>query len=169
MMKIIQLSLIIFLCSLSIGAAQTSENDFYNSGLTFFQIGKFETAIKNFSMAISIDSNYSDAYRDRGAAYFSLGQYKIAIQDFNQAIEINPKDWKAYNNRALTKSLLQDYRGGIDDYTKAIEINPNGESYTGRGEAKLGLGLINSGCRDLSKGGELGTYRAYEQIRKFCR
>jgi len=64
---------------------------------------------------------------------------------------------------------LDDYRGAIYDCTKVIELEPNNsEAYEIRGFSKISIGQKESGCLDLSRSGELGNYKAYDTIKKFC-
>jgi tetratricopeptide (TPR) repeat protein len=74
-----------------------------------------------------------------------------------------------YFDRGNVKYKLEDYQGAISDYNKAIKIDPRDrKAYYNRGAAKLMLDLIDSGCLDLSKAGELGFEKAYEMIREYC-
>ena len=55
------------------------------------------------------------------------------------------------------------------DYNVLIGIDPkNKDAYYRRGLAKLYIKEKDSGCLDLSKAGELGDSRAYEEIQKYC-
>ena len=57
----------------------------------------------------------------------------------------------------------------INDFNKAIEINPNlVEPYYNRGNTKIRIDQIDSGCLDLSKAGEMGYLDAYDLIKKYC-
>ena len=48
----------------------------------------FEEAIKNFTIAISLDSNKADFYHNRAFAYRKKKNYELAITDYTLAIGI---------------------------------------------------------------------------------
>jgi len=99
-----------------------------------------------------------------------LKDYRGAIADFNKAIELSPKYGAAYYYRGYSKATLEDHRGAIADFTKVIELDPKDETaYLRRGLTKLLLEQKESGCMDFSKAGELGSEKAYELIRDFCK
>ena len=94
--------------------------EYYNRGLEYKNLGKYQLAIDNFSRAIKINPDYLDAYNDRGIAYKNLGNYQLAIDDYTRAIQINPDYVKAYYNRGFVKMKLgRDY---CSDYKKACEL-----------------------------------------------
>ena len=70
--------------------------------MTFWQIGKTDKAIADYSKAIEIDPKYAEAYCNRGVAYGKIEQWDKAIADFNKAIEIDPNYYQALTNRDVT-------------------------------------------------------------------
>lgn len=74
-----------------------------------------------------------------------------------------------YNNRGVNKFATGDYKNALLDYNKAIELNPKDASvYYNRGFAKANLGIVNEACLDWSKAGEMGYWKAYDTIKKYC-
>ena len=79
-------------------------------------------------------------------------------------------DANFYINRGIDKSELGDYYGAIKDCNKAIELNPDiANAYYNRGVAKGELDDQKGACLDLSKAGELGYFKAYDFIQKYCK
>src|SRR4030042_1179320 len=160
--------LIAALLMVSAECSQTAE-EFYNRGNAKVGLQRYRWAIEDYTKALELDPEYAMAYYNRGAAKYGIQDYKGAITDYTRAIELDPEYAMAYYNRGLAKGKLQDYLGAISDYTRAIEIDPEAaEAYLNRGLTKIGLGLKNSGCLDLSKAGELGLAVAYEVIKEHC-
>ena len=83
-----------------------------------------DKALEYLNKAISLVSNYADAYNFRGNAWADKGNYDLAISDFNKAIELNPGDAAVYYNRGLAWQNKGNYDQAISDYNKALELNP---------------------------------------------
>ena len=74
-----------------------------------------------------------------------------------------------YFDSGYVKYSQSDYMGALADYSKAIELDSNyAWAYFNRGVTKLNLGLLDGGCLDLSKAGELGIMEAYDVIKEYC-
>jgi tetratricopeptide (TPR) repeat protein len=116
----------------------------------------FQGAIADYSIAIELNSNYSQAYRDRGNSKCKLQDYQGSIADYSKAILLNPNDSDAYYNRGCSKANLKDNQAAIADYSKAIELNPNEEyAYVNRGCSKDVLEDYKGAISDYSKAIEL--------------
>ncbi|MGK7894284.1 MAG: tetratricopeptide repeat protein, partial [Xenococcus sp. (in: cyanobacteria)] len=75
-----------------------SENNSNSEAKFFFDRGKdkynhknYQGAIADYTKAIEINPQYSDAYKNRGNARRKLGDHQGAIADYDQAIELNPE------------------------------------------------------------------------------
>ena len=58
---------------------------YFNSGNDKYDAGDYYGAIFDFTKAIEIDPNYSNAYLNRGVAKENLGDMKGACDDWKQA------------------------------------------------------------------------------------
>jgi tetratricopeptide (TPR) repeat protein len=144
--------------------------DFYNSGNTKYYNHDYEGAILDYDEALSVNSNFAEAYNNRAMAKDGIQDFIGAFNDYSKAIEINPIFTSAYFNRAIVKKKLNDIRGAIADYSKVIEINPNdAEAYYSRGLAKIEIGQKESGCMDFRKAEEMGFEWAKEQLKKYSK
>ncbi len=99
--------------------------------------GNYEKAIGYYNQAISVNSNYAEAFYNRGLSYYNLNKYAEAHTDFNKAIQINPNFAKAFNNRGTAKYFLSDKKGACKDWEKALAL--------GYSEAK---GNLHDFCKD---------------------
>ena len=84
------LFLILVVISLT-GFGQTAE-DYYNKGISKFNIKDYKGAISDFNKTIILNPNYADAYINRGIAKKMTLDYIGAITDYNKAIQLNPDD-----------------------------------------------------------------------------
>jgi len=114
---------------------------YFKKGQGYFNDGKYQQAINEFTTSIRLDPDYVSNYGWRGAAYSFLDQFQLAIQDNNMAIELNPTDDMAYNNRGAAYYELRQYSTAINDFTKAIQLDPdNALAYKNRGNSYRALG-----------------------------
>lgn len=73
---------------------------YYTKGSAYYNLGKHDLAIENFTKAIELDPAMVEAYDSRGWVYYTVNNHEAAVKDFTRAIEINPKYKKAYSSRA---------------------------------------------------------------------
>lgn len=59
---------------------------------------KFELAVKNYKKAISLKTNYRQAYLSLGLLYYRKGKYPQAIDNFYEVLKIDPSNETAYTN-----------------------------------------------------------------------
>jgi len=108
----------------------------YDRGVVFFNRSDWDSAIREFTEAIRLDPNYTDAYNNRGIACANKNDYNSAIVNFTQVIRLNPNYAIAYYNRGLAYHNQNDYNRAIADYSEAIRINSNNaDAYYSRGIA----------------------------------
>ena len=97
--------------------------DFFNQGDYDFASGNCEQAIKDYTQAIRLDSNYAEAYNNRAYTYMMIINYKQALSDLNRAIEIRPDYVHALMNRGdIYNFYLIDRPKAIADYNKVISL-----------------------------------------------
>ena len=128
---------------------------FYCSrGDGYLSSNQFLRAIYNYTKAIEMNPNFTEAYHRRGYAYYirhikkhNDNDFEKAISDYTKAIELNPNVAESYYKRGeiYDQSVSQNYKRdkffldefsdstysdkdmlnkAISDYTKAIELNP---------------------------------------------
>ena len=79
--------------------ASAADDPFIKSGNAKFIQGDLRGAIADYSRAVELSPDNTDAYIRRGVAKLSLGDHDGAIADFDRAIGLNPERADAYNNR----------------------------------------------------------------------
>jgi len=144
--------------------------------------GWFKTKNDSLTAALTIATDLIKKYPEflygyllKGNTNYFLANYNEAIKDYNKVIDMDPKEDGGYINRAQCKFYLEDYRGAIKDFDKAFDIAEHtdayyfAEAYYYRGLAKIKLGHMDEGCLNLSKAGEMGFIKAYDEIKKQCK
>lgn len=140
----------------SFQATGSSLNDstvYISRGLEFQYLGDFDSAIQEFSKAIKLYPELSEAYVHRGITYATQGKIENALSDFNQAITINPDDPEAYFNRGILYYERGELDRAIVDWTQAIDLNPddNGDYYNNRGNAYRLEGDLDQAMADFNQ------------------
>jgi tetratricopeptide (TPR) repeat protein len=106
---------------------------YYNLGIAYWAIGEKEKSMENYSLAIKVDSNYTDAYYGRGVCYYYLNEQDKALSDYSKAISILPRP-ELFYNRGMIYANKKMWTEAITDYSKAISSSPdNANLYYNRG------------------------------------
>ncbi len=103
--------------------AQASEH--YNRGVENQQQGNFDLAIEEYTEAIALDPQLSDAYVNRGIVYYRQGDFYQAIADFDQAIALDPEHADAYYIRGAAYYHKGDDARAFADLERALELGLN--------------------------------------------
>lgn len=129
---------------------------YYSRGLLYYTTGQYNHALEDFTTAIQLNPNLSEAFNNRGAVYSALKQYNLAMQDYEKAIQINPDNVEAYVNRGAVYAQKGQYDVAIIDFNEAIYLSPNyAIAYKNRGLAFQALGKIAEAEADFKKYEEL--------------
>lgn len=116
--------------------SRATADNWFNSAEIKRNKHDWKGAIADYTVAISHDPQFVDAYLRRGMLKdFQSDDPKGAMDDFNQAIWLNPKSNLAFFFRAIAKQRKNDYDGAIADYSVAISIKETADAYLRRGEA----------------------------------
>lgn len=85
----------------------------------------FDSAIKHYSEAISLDGTNHIYFSNRSAAYLSKGDGENARADGEQCITLKP-DWpKGYSRKGAALHKLSRLQDAIDVYKLGLETCPN--------------------------------------------
>jgi tetratricopeptide (TPR) repeat protein len=79
-------------------------------------------ALKDYTKAISTDSNDPALYYNRGNVRLQMHDPHGALQDYNIAIQLNPEFAEAYMGRGNAKLELGSQAGAEIDFTRAEKI-----------------------------------------------
>ena len=143
--------------------------EYLELGITKHNNKDFEGAIKEYSKAIKVDNNYTDAYFNKGTCELALKDFKSAKRDFDKAIEIDPKYIKAYYSRASVFVSQQKYVEALPDLDKTIELDPTTpNALTLRGQIRAQTGNKNGACEDFNSAKQNGDKQANKYLQQFC-
>ena len=120
-----------------------------------------KNAIKHYTEAIKLKSDYEIAYYNRGIAYGNIDDPDAAIADFSKSIDLDPKDASAYNNRGNAYRNTSDFEAAIADFNKAIDLDPKDAGvYNSRGAAYADKSDFEAAIEDFNKSIDLDPKEA---------
>jgi tetratricopeptide (TPR) repeat protein len=109
--------------------------NYYERGLSKEKLEDYEGAIEEFTKAIELSPNDSNAYTKIGFSKIYIGDSSdsedfikganIVIIECSKIIENEPENPIAYYKRGDAKKQLNKYVDAKIDFTKAIDLNPN--------------------------------------------
>lgn len=127
-------------------------------------------ALEQYARAMLNDSLFADAYYERARLVLQyFNNTEMASKDINQAIYLNPNLAGVYSIRGTIKFSNEDFLDAINDFNKAVEKDPEDVyAYFNRAVAQYNIGLKENACKDWQKAGELGNYKAFRYISRYC-
>jgi tetratricopeptide (TPR) repeat protein len=116
---------VFFLCALCVFAvnfsfAKINYNLYFQNGLKQIESGKYEEAVKSFSLYIANDSSKAAAFYNRAIAYKNSGKSAAAVSDLNKVLQLDVTDTLAKKQllSILFQLAMQHYHEA--DTTKAL-------------------------------------------------
>lgn len=122
---------------------------YYNLGLAYGNLSQFESAVKHFTHAITLNPQDASTYNNRGISQKSMRQYETAIADFSVAISLNVDSASAPDHRGQCYAELGDHHAAIDDFTSALKLQPSSARYQRRATSQWALGAKQEALADL--------------------
>ncbi|WP_439655213.1 tetratricopeptide repeat protein [Treponema putidum] len=126
-------------------------------GSFYIELKRYDDAIKDAKIAISLDSNYMQAYYGLILAYMFANKYDEAFTAINKTIKLKPPYIDMlYRFRASLFSLQGRYKEAIEDCNASIKINSdNAVVYNIRGQCYLVLKEYKKAIEDFDRAIEL--------------
>lgn len=102
---------------------------YFNLGMAEARLGEYQKAKNAYNQALSLNSNYAQAYLFRGILEHGKGNLDDANSDYSHALEIDDKLIDAYFNRAQIvfskeNPTDEDLKNALTDLNKAVELDP---------------------------------------------
>lgn len=137
----------------SVGKGQLAAQKWYERGYIFSENGNFDEAIRCFTEAISIKTDFAYAYSSRGFAIIETkGNPQQALSDLNNAIKLKPDEYTAYNNRGRIYHERGKKDKALDNYNLSIKYNPNYHfPYNNRGMIYQDTGNFDEAIKSYNK------------------
>ena len=121
-------------------------------GGAFLASGKADKAIADFTEAVNLDPQYTEAYRGRAKALILNGDLVGALKDLTKVLSQEPQDAVSRYRRSLLNSLLGNVDDATSDATEAIRLRPEmAEAYLSRSVVYLSGGRYADAIVDSSK------------------
>jgi TonB family protein len=155
--------LMILILTISFAVKAQSENvpktaeDYFKRGIEYKNKDENDAAINDFTEAIKLKPDYSEAFFERGLSLRSKSKTsESAINDFTQALFRSPDVANYYYQRGLSYYVREKYQLAIEDFTKAIALSPKASNgYRVRFEAYRKLKDFSNALKDIDQAIEL--------------
>jgi tetratricopeptide (TPR) repeat protein len=135
--------------------------------------GFINVAIENYSKAIALKPEYTQAYYKRGLSYKKNNLHQEAVQDFSKVIELSPSSqyiYYTYYLRAVSKDSLSDFSGAESDYSTVISFNNTfSNAFLKRAEVRMNQNRLSDACSDFKRVQEMGQVLDLNQLERACK
>ena len=84
----------------------------------------FNKAIDIFSLIISIDSNWAEAWNKRGTVLYLSGRYEDSVKDIEKALQLEPRHFGALSVFGLNQIEFKKYKAALKSYQELQNIYP---------------------------------------------
>jgi tetratricopeptide (TPR) repeat protein/S1-C subfamily serine protease len=148
---------------------QTAE-EYNNRGVHYYDRGRYDKALQDFSQALKLDPMLADAVSNRGWALVQKDDALTALADFDEAIRMNPRDSVYWEGRGLAHASLGKHESSVKDFTEAIRLTPeNADLYNNRADARYAAGEFALAIKDYSQAIQLAPVVSdYYNSRGIC-
>ena len=148
----------------------------YYRALSKDQVDDIYGAINDYDKIISIvesgkekPQNMATVYNNKAYGLTKQKKFIEALPLVEKALSLDKNSGYIWDTKGEIMYNLGDFNECIIAMSKAIKFEENGNSYYFRGLSNIELKKKESGCKDLSKAGELGKKEAYTEIKKNCK
>jgi len=113
--------------------AEKSAVAYYQRGIAYYDLKLFDLAIRDYTSAIRMKSDYYQAYNNRAVAYEETGQPDLAIRDYDQSVSLKPQ-CKVLANRGVLYLGKEMRDKAEEDFRRAVQQDPKcADAYNGFG------------------------------------
>jgi tetratricopeptide (TPR) repeat protein len=112
---------------------------YYEIGYDAYRTQEYEVGLHDFSCAVLLDPEYTDARHMRGLMYELLGEYELAAEDYAAVIGIDPEYTISYIGLSNAAIGLGDSALALETLNALLEIEESAQSYSQRGYVYLYL------------------------------
>lgn len=125
---------------------------FNNLGNVYEKLEQLDGAVENYDRAVSLRSDYAQAYYNRARTYALKQDEERAVADYDKAISSQPTYEDAYVNRAVLKFSRRDIKGALADLDTAIRLDPRDvAALSNRASVNLAMEKYSEALRDFDR------------------
>ena len=89
-------------------------------GLAFSIKGQYDTAIRDYDVAIALKPDFAIALNNRAWAYFRWGKAATGLPDVEKSLQLNASSPHAFDTRAHIRQALGDPESALSDYESGM-------------------------------------------------
>jgi tetratricopeptide (TPR) repeat protein len=123
-----RLLVIIVTACLPLVAFTQNAKQYYKTGLTFVEAGNYQDAIDQFTKALDLEPEYTQAYVERARSYEAYGDLKNAADDLKRALVFEQKEPELYYDAARVNFSLERYKDALQLVTQSTELDRKSEA-----------------------------------------
>jgi tetratricopeptide (TPR) repeat protein len=118
----------------------------YNKGVNYSNNKDYVPGIKNYEMAIALDSDYIDAYNNVGLDFYELNALDSAGYYLRISLNRLPSGTGALQNLGLVEEKAGDLQKALDCYKQIIAVDSQDpEGYYNAARALITMGKVEEG------------------------
>lgn len=102
---------------------QNSPKVYYNRGVEYSKLGKFNEAINDYTQCLALQNHYRDALFNRANAYENIKNNTAAFTDYSAYLLIDSTDGSVYYKRAYLNYRSGNIQAAARDAKRAEQLN----------------------------------------------
>jgi tetratricopeptide (TPR) repeat protein len=152
----------------SISTIITGAGGEFDTGMGYFNQGKYQEAAARFAKATELDPEYGEAFLYLGRSYINLGRWGEALNPLRTAYRLAPTETRNEIGSILFDALLSNAIGKIrqGNFTEGIsnlEEGMNLEPESGEAQSEMVKALIGYGGQLLQDGNADGAIGVFQE------
>ena len=143
----------------------TTASEYVDRGNQLMDDGKYDSAIADYTQALTLDAKDDWALADRGLAEARSHKTDLATKDLDAALALNPKNQVVYRGRGMLAMNSQHLKEAVEAFTKSLELEPDSAFALGkRAEVYSRLDMKDKARADAAEASRLDPayLRMYE-------
>ena len=120
---------ILLILSVQLTWGQTTESDLFQRGKHLLRNEAYESAVRDFSYVLQLNSQHKEARLYRAVAYLEMQNAQIAYEDLTRQLDLHGSNGEVYFYRARAAMTLGEYAMALDDIKIALILKPKEASY----------------------------------------
>jgi len=118
---------------------------FYNTGRLYYELGKYNEALKKVNIALGLDSRNIPALQVKIKSLIALKDYENALEDCIVAVKLDPKNSISFFYRGVVYEKLEFLDKAEKDFSKAVTHNRKYiEAYIAVARVRLKLNKLDN-------------------------